>query len=311
MAYNIDFERPLDIDEYGMKLIEFAKKAIALPKESKDRDSIIDDAMNKLYNHFAKYDEKRLNVFELQLELFKVEQLLKREYLPINTIPLYSDNQNNNNVLQRIINYTRKQLAKDHNLETDSLEKECPNASYNLENLCARLGIETIHFGINQQLSAGMFHHFTIIRIKQENGEYKNYLADCTYRQFFTKKDSNPRRIGVMRGPAAGCSIGSYMMLSENRKRIAETILSQGYIELTPEVFKEYIDAIIYSGRDKDFYEKKGLDYLNPNDVSPTYSIDDYLQIMLRNRVINKREYSILRDKLVNEVNENNKHNRR
>ena len=306
MKYTLDYDSPIDIDEQGIKLIEVAKKAIELPKEHENRDSIIEEAMNNLYTYFSTYDEKRLYNFKLQLELFKVECMLENEYLPINTVPFYSDNlktpENVSEMMQFIINLTRFDLAKDHNLETDSLEKECPNVSYNLEKICESLGVGTIHIGVDHKLKYGMFHQFTIVRIKQEDGTYKNYLADCTYRQFFTKKDSNLRRIAVMRGPAAGCSIGAYMMMSDERKEIAETILTQGYIELTPEVFKEYFDAIVFSGRGKDYYDENNLDYMNPNDVKPNYSVDDYLETMLQNRVIDEQEYLVLKEGLLTDV---------
>ena len=92
-----------------------------------------------------------------------------------------------------------------------------------------------------------------------------------------------------MRGPAAGCSIGSYMMLNEKRKKIAEKILSKGYIELTPDVIKEYFDAIVFSGRDKKFYEQHRLNYLDDDDIVPKFSAEDYLQMLIENRVCYKK----------------------
>ena len=292
-----------NIDETGLLLIENVKKAIGLDKSVANRDILIESAMNDFYCHFMQYDEERLRDNDLQIKLFAVERLLKNEYLPINTIPIYDEDENiipNNEdeVLRYIVHSTRKMLSKYHNLQTDSLKSDCPRSSSYIENICSKLGIVTINICVNQNLNHGMFHQFTIVRLRLSDGTYKNYLVDCTYRQFFTKVDSNPRRIGVMRGPAKGCSIGSYMMLTDRRKEIAETILTKGYIELTPEVFKEYFDSIIYSGRDKEFYDQNSLDYMNPNDIIPSYSVDEYLQILFHNRVIDKVEFSILSNEL-------------
>ncbi len=292
-----------DIDEIGLSLIKKAKEVIGLDKSVKERDNLIELAMNDLYNHFMQYSEERLNDFELQLELFEIEELLSKEYLPINTIPAYNENEMNipNNaetIIEYIVYKTRKRLSEHHNLETDSLEKECPQSSFYVEDICSKLDLETIHIGLNQNLRPGMFHHFTIVRIRLSDNTYKNYLVDCTYRQFFTKAKSNPRRIGVMRGPAKGCSIGSYMMLTDRRKEIAKAILTNGYIELTPDVFKEYFDAIIYSGRDKEYYSQNGLDYMNHNDIIPSYSVENYLQALFHNRVIDEQTFIVLNNEL-------------
>lgn len=298
-------EKSIDIDEKGLRLIGNAKKAISLPKTYENRNQIIEEAMDALYDHFSTYSEEKLRNFDLQIIIFGVERLLKNEYLPLNNTPIYDSNNDTipdktEDLLDYIIHCTRKIISKYNDLEKDSLEKTCPYTSSRLEEICSSLKIETIHLAIGENLKIGMFHEFTIIRIPQEDGTYKNYLADCTYRQFFTKQNSNPRRIGVMRGPAAGSSIGAYMMMTERRKEIAETILTKGYIELTPEVFKEFFDSIMYSFADKEYYVKRGLDYMNPNDVIPPYTIEDYLEIMYKNRVINEQTYLMLKEDLLN-----------
>ena len=140
-------------------------------------------------------------------------------------------------------------------------------------------------------MNNGMFHHFTIVNIPIANGESKMYLIDCTYRQFFTKSNSFIQRISVMRGPAKGCSIGAYMMMTEERKQIAEKLLTKGYIEATPQNIKEYFDAIIFSGRGYDYYEQQSLDFMNPNDCIPSYSITNYINMLIQNRVIDENSF--------------------
>ena len=304
--YSFDDDVPARIDERGKELIEKAKRAIALDKSNPNRNSIIEAAMNEMYDHFASYSEDDLNNLNFQLEIFRVESLLRNEFLPIQTEPIYDKNyqghmpstirDNNDGIkaLDMIVHETRNYLSLSNNLQTDSLEKQCITSSFHLEDLCEKANLKFIHVGIGKDLATGMFHHFTIVRITPENGVPKNYIVDCTYRQFFTKAFSNPRRIGVARGPIKGCSIGSFMTLNEKRKKIAETILTKGYIEATPEVIKEYFDAIVYSGRDKKFYEEHGLDYMNPDDVTPEYSALFYMNKLLENELQHgKRNYSL------------------
>lgn len=289
-------EEPAKIDDKGRKLIENAREAISLDKSITDRNDIIEVAMDAIYNHFATYSEKELNKLSLQLELFKVESLLDDEFLPLDSEPIYKESSNPEfpkkiesepdaeQAMDYLVHHTRKKIAKFNDLKTSTLSKHCIDTSYDFEKICQENNINTIHFGVNQDLSNGMFHHFSIARFSLSDGTYKQYLVDCTYRQFFTKAKSNPKRIGVMRGPAKGCSIGSYMMMTPKRKEIAETILQKGYIEANSEVLKEYFDAIIYSGRDKSFYDENGLDYLNQYDVIPKFTLKEYLQKLIENR---------------------------
>ena len=307
-----DDEMPANIDRKGKELIENAKKAIATDKSNPNRNILIEEAMNAMYDHFSTYSEDDLNNFNLQIEIFKIERLLENEYLSLQTEPRFNENHRGDiptaireeddatKTLDYIVYQTRKKLSKHHNLQTDSLGKQCFNTSCDLEEICSTIHLDTLHVGINQNLGPGMFHHFTIIRMPFENGENKNYLIDCTYRQFFTKADSNPRRIGVMRGPAKGCSIGSYMMMTQRRKEIAETILLKGYIEATPEVIKEYFDAVVYSGRDKSYYEEHNLNFMNPDDVIPNYTAQDYMQMLINNRGISGKSIHEVADEIIN-----------
>ena len=294
------------LDELGRDLVEKVKTAIKLDKNVENRNELIEKTMNNMYDHFMTYSDEVLNNIDFKKQLFEVESLLDNEYLPINTIPKFNENisSNFNNINQELeyaVYSARRELSKYHDLKNDSLAGECPQASDYFENACNKLGLETIHIGIDNSLRPGMFHHFTIVKARLKDGSYRCYLADCSYRQFFVKRNSNPKRIGVLTGHLKGCSIGSYMMLTDQRRQIAEKILTDGFIELTPEVFKEYFDSIIYSGRDGEYYRKNDLDYMNPNDVIPSYSVNDYLQMLLQNNIINENDYLILKKDLNDE----------
>ena len=74
--------------------------------------------------------------------------------------------------------------------------------------------------------------------------------------------------------------------------------MSKGFIELSPDVFKEYFDAIVYSGRDKEYYSSHGLNYMNPNDIIPSYSTEEYLNLLFVNRVISEEDFLNISDDL-------------
>ena len=305
-------DEPANIDDKGRQLIENVKKAISTDKSNPDRERLIEEAMNAMYSHFATYREEDLNCFNLQIELFNVERMLSDEYI-IESEPIFDENnepvlpsnidseKDVTQLLDYIVYQTRKDLSKHSNLRVDSLEKQCFGTSYKLEDICAKIGVEAIHFGVDQELNHGMFHHFTMARIALKDGTYRNYLVDCTYRQFFTKSESNIRRIGVMRGPAKGASIGAYMTMTERRKEIAESLLSRGYVEATPEVIKEYFDAIVFSGRDKEYYDEHGLDYMNPDDIVPEYTAKDYIEMIIDRRLTKGKDMSAIANEIIND----------
>lgn len=65
------------------------------------------------------------------------------------------------------------------------------------------------------------------------------------------------------------------MLMTEKGRKIANTLISDGYIELNDEVFKTYLDAFTISFRN-------GLYYENTLDFSYTteYSLDDYIRFI-------------------------------
>ena len=294
-------DRNAFIDDVGKRLIENAKQAIATDKSNPRRDIIIEEAMNAMYRHFETYSEEDLHCLNIQREIFLVEKLLRTEFLPIRTEPIYDEDfevslpttikskDDATKFLDYIIHDTRKMISKSKDLKNDSLEQLCIGTASYLERISSELGLDVIGFGVDKELKYGFFHHFSIIRIPFDDGTFKNYIADCTYRQFFIKSNSYLNRIAVVRGRVKGCSVGRYMMMTKRRREIAEIILSKGYIEVTPEVIKEYFDAIIFSGRDKTYYDKLGLDYTNPDDVIPEYTPEEYLQTLITNCVSKNR----------------------
>lgn len=108
------------------------------------------------------------------------------------------------------------------------------------------------------------FHCFVIIETNSNK-----YLIDCTYKQFFNQNRNLLERIGIPH--LSGCDAGVFMLMDERRRKVAAKILKEGWIKLTPETFKDYMDGFLLSWRNGFYYE-------TTNDFSFTtpYTADDY-----------------------------------
>jgi len=288
----------LESDDIARELIKNAKRVIK-DKTLPDRDEKIENAMNALYIHLGTYPDDIRRSYEFQEEISRVERLLSNEYLPIKNKPIYdskaqidfpeglSSEKDYIQALECLVHNVRaflKNYIPDHDIENSSLEGDCSYSSEFVESECKINGIDFFGIGIGPNLTAGNLHYFNIVSFKNKDSERKNYLVDCTYRQFFTKKNYFIRRIEAVRN--LSMSIGTYMMMTEKRQRIAEELLSKGYIEATPENLKEYLDALIFAGRELEFYKDRGLDYMCPDDCMSEYSLDDCINILLSNGAI-------------------------
>ena len=307
-------EEDIEIDEKGLKKLDEIrirlKEAIDIDKSNPDRDILIKSIMLDLYQFFSNYPEKLLNKYVYIFEIYKIERMLSEEFIDIDSKPDFNENdflvypekrlskEDSINAAKFLVFLTRRRLSGGDGLENDSLEKRCIISSSYVRNFCIDLNIDYVSFNVSQDLTKGYYHCFTIIKFPLKNGEVKKYLVDCTYRQFFTKSDSFIERIEVMRGLAKGASIGAYMTMTEDRKRIAEELLKNGFIEATPENLKAYFDAIIFSARDKHFYKSNGLDYMNPDDCIPNYTINDYMNMLIKNKTIKQKSI----EEAVNEI---------
>ncbi len=111
-------------------------------------------------------------------------------------------------------------------------------------------------------------HRCTLVQFHDEL-----YLVDVSYSQFFWIKNNLIQRLGV---PLLyGCSVGVYMTMTEERKRVAATLLRDGFVKVTPEVLKHYLDGFALSYRN-------GLAYLKEDNPSYTtsYTANDYLRFL-------------------------------
>jgi hypothetical protein len=269
------------------KLLDDAKRIIMAKKDVPGGMEEIRQVMNTVYKYFKKvipeadFNDKRL------VEIFSLERLLSDKYLPLENEPIYDPNSELDvpstitteedcvKMMECIVHNTRKRLREWHDLKKDSLEKHCIDSSWKVQDVCAELDVEQTTFQCSESLSTGCFRCFNVVSFDLPNGETKYYLVDCTYRQFFTYAGVFLERTGLPLNE--GPSMGAYMMMDEERKRIAEEILTKGFIEFTPEVIKAYFDAFIFAGRNGLYYDSLGKRNLNKEDYEPHYTCDDYI----------------------------------
>ena len=247
----------------------------------------IREAMNSVYRYYKKEFNGEVRLSDPRLmRLFKLERLMKNKYLPIDSEPVFDptsdvkfppvidSEEKCHEALRAIVHDARMELSEKSDLKVDTLESRCPSGSIAVSRACKKYGVQDKDYGLDMNLGPGVFHCFNIVTFNV-NGEEKQYLVDCTYRQFFTYQQAFVERIGIPYN--SGSSIGTYMMMDEERKRIAEEILTKGFIEFTPEVIKAYFDAFIFAGRNGLYYDSLGKRNLNKEDYEPHYTCDDYI----------------------------------
>lgn len=269
------------------KLLLDAERIIVAKKDIPGGMEEIRLVMNTVYKYFkrvipeADFNDKRL------VAVFSLERLLEDKFLPLNNEPIYDPDkvvqkpssinteEDCIKMMECIVHKTRTDLSKWHDLKKDSLAKNCIDSSGKVEKACKEFGVEQECYQLAESLKPGLFHCFNVVSFDLPNGETKYYLVDCTYRQFFTYADSFLERIGMPLNEGPG--MGVYMMMDEERKRIAEEILTKGFIEFTPEVIKAYFDAFIFSGRNGFYYDSLGKRKMSKEDYEPHYTCEEYL----------------------------------
>lgn len=230
------------------------------------------------------YDNAVMNLMDSE-RLFNDQYLIDNKfYLDVNMPLSVSINSSELDVLSYLVYNTRLDLIdnlsdfykfdKNNKIWDLYLVNYCKVASEKVKVLCDGLGIKCDVIGIypgfdkESNLLDGGYHFFNVVHFFDSK-----YLIDVTYSQFFNLSCSNIGRIGVMNyfPPKAGC----FMMVDDFRRSVASKILDNGYIELSDDVFKAYMDSFALSFRN-------GLYYQNTRDFSYTtsYSIDDYINFL-------------------------------
>ena len=243
------------------------------------QDFYLDGNIHWLYNNSI------MNLMDSE-RLFNKEYLLdNRFYLDINDKIDINKDSNEIEILNYLVYFARldliymeyfgEDISKKGNLWDFNLVNYCEVASEKIKELCDKIGISCkvlkVYPGYDQKsrlFDGNRYHFFNIVDFDDNK-----YLVDVTYSQFFNRSTSNIERVGIMDyfTPSAGC----FMMLDENRKSVALEVLRNGYIKLSDDVFKNYMDGFTLSFRN-------GLYYQESNDYSYTtsYTFNDYINFL-------------------------------
>lgn len=243
------------------------------------------ELLKELYLYLKKismefYDGENMHsaYIELKNNVIYTESIFEGEYI-LDTLPKFESD--NEQFMDKLVHHIRLYLLKSHWIKKSEYERsikeldfvnDCVKSSEKIKEICYNLGIECksliIHPGYDEKarLFYGCgYHAFNIVHFC---GEY--YIVDCTYRQFFNVSDNLIQRLGIVE--LAGCKAGCFMIMDENRKRIAESLLRDGYVKMDEQVLKDYLDGFTISFRN-------GLYYEETNDFSfkTEYTFDDYI----------------------------------
>ena len=181
----------------------------------------------------------------------------------------------------------RKRTRGTVEFEHADLTDYCNKASDRINDLCLKLGLRFRQLIINPGFTeypalydGNGYHYINMVY----DGD-KRYIIDTTYRQFFTTTYNNLNRLGIVE--LSNCRPGVFMMMTPERKKLADEVLKRGWFEATPSNMINYFDGFAISYRN-------GLYYQETNDYSYTtgYSEDDYYDFIYGrdNQVNHERE---------------------
>lgn len=175
----------------------------------------------------------------------------------------------------RMLIFSITKRDSDQTFEELDLTDYCKDMAFYVYDLAVSLGLKAKviilepGYLFNSLLyNGGGQHCFTVVYI-----DSKSYLVDCTYSQFFLQKRCLIDILGLLAMP--GCQPGYFMMLTESRKKVAKRILEDGWIELSKDTIKDYLDGFT-------LYYRNGLYYELTGDFSFTtaYTAEDYRKFL-------------------------------
>lgn len=174
-----------------------------------------------------------------------------------------------------LLKQLREAIDKSIDFSKCSLINQCERASIIVDEICRHLGVKSSIMKILpaytneiELYNGSGFHFFVLIVL-----EGKTYIVDCTYRQFFTLDINIIERLGIM--GIRGCNPGVYMLQNESRKNTALNLLKHGFLEVTDENLKNYLDGFTLSFRNGLYYDRLGeVDY------NVDYTVDQYLDFL-------------------------------
>jgi hypothetical protein len=275
-------------DYWGFRYIKEARETI-LNESNPNWEKDVRVSMSKVYRYYKKKLSSFKGNIKIILKILDLENLLENKFLPIDSKPILyrnfeevdvvNDADDAENVVKSVVFNERVRLALScdgsDGLEKSSLSQQCLISTSNILDYCEQRNIPCARYCCSYTLGDGRFHCFCILDFKLSDGTMRSYLVDCTYRQFFTYRNSFLERTGLV--GFAGCGMGRFMLMNDSRKKTAEQLLKYGYMELSADNIKNYFDGFIFEGRNGKYYEKKRKEFLDESDYDVEYSFEDYL----------------------------------
>lgn len=175
-----------------------------------------------------------------------------------------------------------------YNIEADNLRNDGEATIFLLRDICNKKqgmfitkinlsNLSELFSGEQEELSKKLEknkHSFAIV-----GSNKKMYIVDCAYRQFFSLTyNIDSQELNQM-------DPGILMLEDEKRKRVAEQILKQGYIELTEENLKLYLDGFVLAAG-------KGMHVETPTNEQYRNILTKRQTIQRDNKIYESQEFS-------------------
>ena len=249
---------------------------------------IVKELSTKMYREEQGFSKQYYTILQLVLS---IEDHLAHRYI-LDVKPSYGytkekkkeDVASSESIIQSIADTIRVTLCRKLNkkkgskkqpFESFDLQGYCPISANMVQQIGNAFSIQTTKVTIEPGFikDSPLFnqrkkHCCSLVKVKDEL-----YLVDCTYSQFFLQKDCIIERLGIPM--LSGCAPGTFMLMDEMRRKVAEKLLRDGWIKATPEVVKAYMDGFALSFRSGLYYEETG-------DFSYTtnYTAEDYIRFL-------------------------------
>lgn len=162
-------------------------------------------------------------------------------------------------ILKWTVQNARDELAKDRNLQEESLLGCCGFGQAITAQTLRNMGLNPNVCNVNPTIGEDTGRHAFItvnIPVKtSEKVEDKMYLVDTTFRQFFLREEITNSRGEFIKDKEFGNKVapmaGYWLLKMQGGRKLAEEILSKGYIELTEERAKLYGDSFILEEKER------------------------------------------------------------
>ena len=207
------------------------------------KDSINQEILSR--DFFEKYLNKGISQEKIPMNNQKGDKIKQQTFI-CESVPYiqkdvddeYNINMSAQEILTRIVQKERKHLMKQHDLLREGLSAEWEGLTKRIMLDCTSRGFDAVFLapgyyspkktrlvdGKNINIPRAEGHNCTFVNI-----HHKNYIIDCTYRQFFLDDGRE--------------HCGKYMLTDKKREGVARQILKYGWIEATPENIKAYMDG--------------------------------------------------------------------